>query len=476
MIQYFRRGEKLMLVIKDIVKATRGKLLSGNGDIKPDNYEFDSRLVEQGTFFLPIKGENTDGHNYILECVKKGAIGFLIGKDLENKENIVEDSIDINKNIVIVEVDDTREAIFSMGRKNRENNLDIPIVAVTGSVGKTSTREMIASVLEEKYKILKTEKNYNNSLGIPYMLLKIDKQDVCVIEIGIDKIGEMQVTSGAVIPDVAVITNIGLSHIENFGNIEITYREKTKICENLKEGGICVVNGDDIRLSKIGNEDKEKIIKYGIQNDDEYTVHNIKNFKDKITFEIANKGKRENITINDIGNHNILNAMAAIKVGQVFGMNMQEIIQGISKYKNFDRRMKQEKIRNNCIVINDAYNASYDSIMSGLETIDKIPANKRIVVLGDILELGEYSKNVHTNIGKKIKEFNIDTVITYGKASDNIYNELKNVNINRYRVENKDEILNIIDKEIIDKTLIYIKSSNGMKLYELSDKIIERYK
>jgi len=157
-------------------------------------------------------------------------------------------------------------------------------------------------------------------------------------------------------------------------------------------------------------------------------------------------------------------------------MNMQEIIQGISKYKNFDKRMKQEKIKNNCIVINDAYNANYDSIMSGLETIDRIPVKKRIVVLGDILELGDYSKEVHTKIGEKIKKFKIDTVITYGKASNNIYNELEDSQINRYKVENKDEILDIIDKEMTDKTLIYIKASNGMKLYEVSDKIIEKYK
>lgn len=465
-----------MLAIKDILNATSGKLLNGNEDIVPLNYEFDSREIKQGTFFVPIKGERNDGHNYIIECVKKGIIGFLIESEYIEKNNIIQESININSNIIIIEVEDTQKSFFAMGKKNREIHIDIPLVAVTGSVGKTSTREMISSVLEMKYNVLKTEKNYNSYLGIPYMLLKIDKQDICVIEVGIDKIGEMQEISMAVKPDVAVITNIGLSHVENFGNIDVTYKEKIQICNNLKPDGYCIVNGDDSKLCEIQKDFKGKIIKYGIKNDDIYKVENIKSKEDMTIFEINNKKAIKTVVINDIGNHNIINAMAGIKVGKIYKIDIDQIIKGISNYRNFEKRMKKTEIKNNCIIINDAYNASYDSVISGLETIDNIKAKKKIVIFGDILELGEYSKDVHIKIGQKIKDMKIDTVITYGSASEYVYNELKDSNLKTYKVKDKIEISDILSKEIEENTLIYIKSSNGMKLYEVSEQLINKYK
>ncbi len=211
-----------MLYVREIVELTCGKLINGDENTTPKSYEFDSRQVYANDFFIPIKGEKLDGHKYITDCVKKGAIGFLIYEKLESKDAIIKESLEINNKVIIVEVKDTQKAFFEMGKGNREKNIEIPVIAITGSVGKTSTREIISSVLETKYKVLKTEKNYNSYIGIPYMLLKIENQDVCVIEIGIDKIGEMDQMGEAVKPDVAVITNIGLSHVENFKSIEVT--------------------------------------------------------------------------------------------------------------------------------------------------------------------------------------------------------------------------------------------------------------
>lgn len=465
-----------MLAIKEIVELSKGKLLNGDENIKLKSYEFDSRLVIKGNFFIPIKGEKTDGHKYIIECVRKGIIGFLIFDNLENKQDIVKESIDINKKIIIIEVKDTQKTFFDMGKRNREKHINTPIVAITGSVGKTSTREIISSVLEVKYNVLKTEKNYNSYIGVPYMLLKIDKQDICVIEIGIDKIGEMDQIASVVRPDVAVITNIGLSHIENFGSIDVTYKEKIKLCNNLKQGGICFINGDDSMLSKVQNDYKGTIIKYGMQNDEQYILKNINHEESKITFDVEDGKINKTVEIKDIGNHNILNAMAAIKVGKFFNINIEESIQGISKYRNFDKRMKKENLKNECAVINDAYNASYDSILSGLKTLEQLRYSKKIIVIGDILELGGYSKEVHVKIGQKIKEFKVDVVITYGAASKYIYNELKDSNITIYEAREKETILDIIDKEIVKNTLIYVKASNGMKLYEISDRLAEKYR
>lgn len=464
-----------MLNVKEICEITSGKLLNGDYNIIPENYDFDSRRLEKKHFFVPIKGEKIDGHEYIIESVNKGIIGFLIQSNYINKEQIIRESININKNIIIIEVEDNSKAFFEMGKANRNKHINIPIIAITGSVGKTSTREIIATTLEEKYNVLRTFRNFNNYYGIPYMLLKMDKQDFCVIEIGIDSIGEMENYTKAVKPDVVVITNIGFSHIEKFGTIKNTYKEKIKICEGLNINGICIVNGDDEKLIKINNDYKGNILKYGVINDDKYKVKSIKTSIDKTIFEIENNNKKEIVTINDIGNHNILNAMAAIKVGEHFNMKIKEIIKGISKYKNFDQRMKSEKIKNNSIIINDAYNASYDSAVSGLKTIEKMPFNKKIVIIGDLLELGEHSEKIHSKIGKIINSSNINVVITFGEESKNIYKEIDN-NIKKYIVSDKEKILDIIDKELKENTLIYIKASNGMKLCEISDKIISKYK
>ncbi len=465
-----------MLEVKDIVNVSGGKLLNGVENTTPKSYEFDSRKAEKGTFFIPIKGENTDGHKYIVECVKKGGIGFLIQREIEDKDKIIKESIEINSNVLIIEVEDTKKTFFLMGEKNREKHINIPIVAITGSVGKTSTREMISNVLEIKYNVLKTEQNYNSHIGIPYMLLKMDKQDLCVIEVGIDKIGEMKESSNAVKPDIAIITNIGLSHVENFGSLDVTYREKIKICDGLNPGGICIVNGDDERLAHMQENYKGNLIKYGIKNDDVYKIDKINVKEYNVEFEIRSEKEKENIVINDIGNHNVSNAMAAVKVGQLFNMNINQIKQGIANYRNFEKRMSKQNIKNKSIVINDAYNASYDSVMSGLETINKIPSEKKIVIIGDILELGNYSKDTHSKIGENVNEFNIDIVITYGKSSEGIYDNINNKRIRKYKAENKEEILEIVDKEMVENTLIYVKASNGMKLYEVSDEIIKRYK
>lgn len=461
-----------MLTIKDILEASLGKLLNGKQNTKPRNYEFDSREVREGTFYIPIKGKNKDGHNYILECIKKGASGFLIQKDFKDKEKTIKESILLNKEIIIIEVENVEKSFFLMGQKNREKHITTPIVAITGSVGKTSTREIIASVLEEKFSVLKTEKNYNNHLGIPFMLLKIDKQQVCVIEIGINRVGEMESLSNLVKPDIVVITNVGLSHIENFKSLETTYNEKIKICEKLKAGGFCIVNADDERLFKIKEKPDIKIVKYGIKNDEEYIVDNINLAEEKISFDIIDNNKAINVKINDIGNHNVLNAMAAIKVGKLFDLSIKEILKGIAKYRNFDQRMKKEKMANECVLINDAYNASYDSVISGLNTIEKLSANKKILIIGDLLELGKYSKTTHSKIGKKINSMNINTIITYGIKSEDIYKEITRKTINKYKTSNMEELLKIAYKEIEKGSLIYIKASNGMKLYEISEKLL----
>ena len=240
-----------LLNINEIVKASNGVLVNGDERIIPQNYKIDSRELENNDFFIPIVGENVDGHNYIIDCVKKGTIGFFISKSCKNKEEIIKESISIKHDVCIIEVEDTEKALCDIGTYNRNKHIDIPIIAITGSVGKTSTREMIASMLLEKYNVLVTERNYNSIIGLPIMMLKIDNQDICVLEAGINHIGEMDILTKILKPDICVITNIGNAHIGIMGSRENIFKEKLKITDNIKGLKKLIVNGDDEYLSKI---------------------------------------------------------------------------------------------------------------------------------------------------------------------------------------------------------------------------------
>ena len=231
-----------MLKVKELLEATNGKLLNGNLEDEINDYKIDSREVKSGDFYIPIVGENVDGHRFINDTVKNNCSGFFVS-------NI--DSIDIqkikevNKDIIIIEVEDTKKALVDIGIFNRNKHKYIEVVAITGSVGKTSTREIVSSVLSQQKNILVTEKNMNSYIGMPLMTLKLEDQEMAVLEAGIDFVGEMDILNKLLVPDVAVVTNIGTSHIGKFGSQDIIFQEKTKIANGLKGKKILLLNGDD---------------------------------------------------------------------------------------------------------------------------------------------------------------------------------------------------------------------------------------
>lgn len=452
-----------MLNIKEIIKASNGILINGDLNIIPKNYSIDSRKIINGDFFVPIVGENVDGHKYILDTVEKGAIGFFISKDYINKERVIKESIAINSNICIIEVENSEKALCDIAEYNRMKHISIPIVAITGSVGKTSTREMIASVLSEKYNVLVTEKNYNSIIGLPIMLLKLDNQDVCVLEAGINHFGEMDLLSRLLKPDVCVITNIGVAHIGIMGSKENIFKEKIKITNNIKGIKKLVVNKDDKYLSNINSLD------YNVIN---FSLKDIKNklINTKgINFETNIYGKSYKININQIGNHNVQNALAAIKVGEIFNIEPEMIVSGINKYKNFTGRLEIKKINGDITLIDDTYNASIDSMKSGLITVNDLKSNRKIAVLGDMLELGDYSKDIHLQVGEIFKDLKYDILYTLG-------DEAKNIALSASKYINKENILCFDNKEELECKLkevmksgdiIYFKASNAMKFSDI---------
>ena len=448
-----------MLKVKELLEATNGKLLNGNLDDEINNYKIDSREVKSGDFYIPIVGENVDGHRFINDTVKNNCSGFFVS-------NI--DSIDIqkikevNKDIIIIEVEDTKKALVDIGIFNRNKHKDIEVVAITGSVGKTSTREIVSSVLSQQKNILVTEKNMNSYIGMPLMTLKLEEQEMAVLEAGIDFVGEMDILNKLLVPDVAVVTNIGTSHIGKFGSQDIIFQEKTKIADGLKGKKILLLNGDDEYLRRYENP-SVKILYYSIKD-----AKNIVINENTIEYDTLIYNKEEHIVVNALGNHNILNSLVAIKIGEIYNISVDKIKRGIFQYQNISRRM--EKILfNNITIIDDTYNASPSSMQSGLISIDEIKDKRKIAVLADILELGNYAKEIHLKMGKVFKDLKYDVLIAYGENMKYLIENAKNYIKEVYYCKDSTEAEKKVREIMRENDVIYFKGSNSMFVNKIVD-------
>ncbi len=449
-----------MLSIQEILNATNGNLLSGSKDEVIKEYEIDSRKVNENMFFIPIVGEKVDAHTYILDVVSQGAVGFFIESNYEKKDEVIKKSLDINNKLCIIEIKNSVKALHDIAKFNREKHLNIPLIAVTGSVGKTSTKEIISSVLETEYTVLKTEKNFNSEIGLPLMLLKLENQDVAVLEHGISNIGEMKYLVEASKPNMAVITNIGTSHIEFLKTKKNIYKEKLDIAKGMD--GKLFVNGDDelLKETKISNTDTYSISE----------ASKIIYSKLGVEFDCNIYGELSTITINQYGKHNIYNSIVAIRIGEIFNITKNNILKGIANYKNYDRRFEVINLENGITLIDDTYNASFDSMKSGLDTLNMMRDCYKIAILGDMLELGEYSKSSHENVGLLFSNYNINELLTFGDRSLDIYNKASKY-INAKHFELKEDIVKYLKKLEKKNLVIYFKASNGMKFNEIIEKL-----
>lgn len=448
-----------MLNVNNILEATKGKKINGeNLDIL--SYSISSNEINEKCMFIPLKGEKTDGHKYIISAVKNGCIGFFISKNYNNKVDVIEESLKINEKIIIIEVEDTLEALKNMARYVRRKNNDIPVIAVTGSVGKTSTREMINSVLSKKYSVLKTIKNYNSNIGIPLMLLMYNNEEIMLLEAGMDGKGQLEEISDIIKPNLSVITNIGTAHIGILGSRENIFKAKMEITKGMNEDSTLIINQDDDYLRKVKDKNLIKISQENVQN--------IILKEDSTEFDY----KGNHFIINVPGRFQIYNALIAIEIGIKFDIPINLIKEGIEEYKNFEKRMQKYEFKNDFIVIDDSYNASLTSMKYGLEIIDKCKSSNKIIVLGDMLELGEYSKSLHEELGTEINKYNFTKIYLYGNEIKYCYDKISNKTNVKYFDDKEELIKNILKSDCNKDTTIYFKASNGMKLYDVIDKII----
>ena len=447
--------------VKDILKITNGKLICGDENIEINGFSKDTREIKDGDTYIAIKGERFDGNDFCQNAVDSGAKVCIVSKD-----------IGAINGVAIIKVEDTLKALQDIASYKRMQ-YDIPVVAVTGSVGKTSTKDLIASVVSEGYKTLKTKGNYNNEIGLPLTVLSLKDEEAMVVEMGMNHFGEIRKLTNIAKPTVAVITNIGTAHIGNLGSRENILKAKLEILEGL-QGNTVIINNDNDLLYKwaLENKDKYNIITYGITNQSDYMAKNIKSYEDKSEFTVTSKTdiNNKNICVPVGGEHFVLNSLCAIAVGEYLKVTTEKIIRGIAKLELTKKRMEILKSKSGATVINDTYNANYDSMKAAITYLKGIENKRKIAILGDMLELGDYSKELHEKIGEEV-DGNIDILITIGKEAKYIAEKSKAKQI--IECDNIEEAIEKIKKIETKDDAILLKASNGMKLFEIASALCE---
>jgi UDP-N-acetylmuramoyl-tripeptide--D-alanyl-D-alanine ligase len=433
------------ITIKDVIELCNGTLICGDENLECLSFSKDTRDLKEGDIYIGIKGTNFDGNKFYREAFNKGAKACIL--DCDPKE------INDYLNSTIVVVSDSVKCLQTLATYKRDM-YDIPVVAVTGSVGKTTTREMISNVLSYKYKVLTPIKNYNNHIGLPLTLLNLDDHSACVLEMGMNHFGEISLLSKIAKPTIAVITNIGTSHIGNLGSKENILKAKLEILDGMNDKGILIINNDDELLKNVNYKNK---ITIGINNDSNYIGTKLTNNKIKIN-EIRIKNQNINTAF-------IYNALNAVAVGKILKVNNWYIKKALNEYAPHDNRLQIKESKSGMMIIDDSYNASYESIKVALETLQKY--NKRkVVVLGDIKELGDKAVEIHQSLGDLIG--GIDILVTVGEYSKYIKANIKNDNFT-----NNDEAINYLKKVIRNDDVILVKASNAMKFSEIVNALIE---
>ena len=456
--------------VKEIIKETKGKFIKGDLEAEVGNFCRDTRIIKPGDTYIGIKGENFDGNTLWKQAFENGATTVIVqGINFAN-ENIEEYN---NKNIILVE--DTIKAISDIATYKRSlYGKNFPVVGVTGSVGKTSTKDIIANVVSQRYETLKTQGNNNNNIGLPFTIFNLKNHQAAVIEMGMNHLGEISKLTKIAKPTISVITNIGTSHIGNLGSRENILKAKLEILDGM-EKKILVINNDNDLLHDLYLKNKDiEIHTYGIENQSEVMAEEITLNENDSEFICNLKGEKFKVRVPIGGIHFVYNALCAATVGNLLGLSIEEIKKGIETFELTKKRMDITELKNGVTIINDSYNASFESMQASLKYLNGLKSNRKIAVLGDMFELGEFSKELHEKVGKEVSKNNIDILICCGENAKYIAEAAKKGEMDKnyiYYFENKDEIEKFI-KQIWKKgDAILFKASNGMKFFEIVEKL-----
>ena len=443
--------------LKDAVAACGGRYVGDPAalDREVTFVTSDSRTAAPGALFVAFKGERVDGHRFMADCLKQGAVACVSERDSESAAETP-----------CIVVDSSLRAIGAIAAWHR-SRFDIPVIGITGSVGKTTTKEMIAAVLSERFNTHRTEKNFNNELGVPWTLLRLEDQNqVSVVEMGISDFGEMRRLTQIVHPTVAVLTVIGEAHLEFLGDRPGVLRAKGEIVEGMKPGDLVIVNGDDDLLAGFRPEDLRRVT-YGKNPDNDVWADRIESSVDSLRFTVRHADGAFEVEVPGYGAHLVYAALAATSVGLALGMTAAEIARGLTHYKTVGNRARVIDT-GRMHIISDCYNANPNSVRAAIDSMAGIPG-RRVCVLGDMLELGPSTGALHRGIGEYAAAGGIDLVIGCGTLAKHISEGAKARGAESMYFETKEALIGKLPEIIQPGDSVLVKASLRMAF----DKIVE---
>lgn len=455
------------ITVKEIAEAAGGRLLAGNPAAMVTGISIDSREAKEGCLFVPLIGEKNDAHRFIMTALEQGAAAVFTSEHEETSGEVIK-SRQQRPEAAWIQVQDTKDALQSLGAFIRRK-LTIPLVGITGSVGKTTTREMVAATLSAGYRVFKTPANHNSQIGVPLTLSKISEKDqIGVLELGMSEPGEMEVIAEIAAVDMAVITNVGVTHIENLGTRENILKEKLNIQRGMNPSGPLFLNSDNDLLCQVSGWNGRETIYFGTGEQADYRAVDISVENGCPSFTMIHGDVRIPVTLSVMGEHNVLNALAALAVADRNGVSLESAAEKLREFGGFKNRQQIYEAEG-LTIIDDTYNASPDSMKAGLKVLSSFgKCHRRVAVLADMKELGSDAGMFHRQVGEFLAGEQVDALITLGELAEQIGQGALAVrpSLSVTSFENKEEMTQFLEDFLKPGDCVLFKGSNSMKLGE----------
>ncbi len=439
--------------------ARIAEFLGAGGDFDPTaiaiGYSIDSRTVRPGELFFAVKGEKMDGHDFVQQALEKGAVAAVVSNGRLGG---------FSTKAGLIAVEETLQALQTLAKSVRRLWAK-PLIAVTGSTGKTTTKEAIAHVLLSRFRVLKSEGNFNNHFGLPLMLLKLEPEhEAAVVELGMSHLGEITALAQIAQPETGVVTNVAPVHLEFFSSVAEIARAKYELIESLPAKGTAVLNADDEYVSQFGRDFKGRAITYGFAPTATVRAESLEVLGERgSAFDIVVGDRREPATLRLVGSHNVYNALAATAVALERGLTLREIISSLAGLSPRDKRGKVVRI-GNITVINDCYNSNPKALAAMVDTLAAIPARRRIVVAGEMLELGPQGEAMHRESGKYIAGKGIDVLIGVRGLASHMVEAAKPAGVSAEFVATPEEAGEWLATHTREGDVVLLKASRGVRL------------